>query len=87
MACRIRVLQSIAPPAISIADAQKRVPPRGARTGRVALPRDRWWKNAWEAVANLVVRHGTGMPAWKLSILANYIVSRKADPNTPVAEA
>lgn len=40
-----------------------------------------------KAVANLVVRHGTGMPAWKLSILANYIVSRKADPNTPVAEA
>ena len=52
--------------------------------GRLGVKLD---KAAAKAVANLVVRHGTGMPAWKLSILANYIVSRKADPNTPVAEA
>ena len=30
-------------------DAQKRVPPRGERTGRVALPRDLVGEHVWEA--------------------------------------
>lgn len=52
--------------------------------GRLGIKLD---KAAARSVANLVVHHGTQMPAWKLSVLANYIVSRKADPNTPVSEA
>ncbi len=52
--------------------------------GRLGIKLD---KAAARSVANLVVRHGAQMPAWKLSVLANYIVSRKADPNTPVSEA
>lgn len=52
--------------------------------GRLGIKLD---KATAKSVANLVARHGAGLAAWKLSILANYIVSRKADPNTPVAEA
>lgn len=52
--------------------------------GRLGIKLD---KAAAKSVANLVARYGAQMPAWKLSIFANYIVTRKADPDTPVTEA
>ena len=50
------VAPSIVPPGISTADAQKRVPPRGERTGRVARPRDL-------VVGKLLGRHRKTQPA------------------------
>ena len=44
-------------------------------------------KAAAKEVVDLVVRYGAKMSARQLSLLANYIVSRKADPNTPIVEA
>lgn len=43
-------------------------------------------KSAAKSVANLVARHGAGMSARQLSILANYAVRRKA-ANSPVPDA